>query len=406
MSSSRPDAVIVAAARTPIGTANKGTLAATSAFDLAEFAVAGTIERAGLPADLYDDLILGEVMQGGGNIARHTAVRLGLTRVPGLAQNRQCASALVSIQTAAAEIRAGMERAVLAGGTESLSLTPSVHRRVPGTWDFEQERWMSPSHPPTAEAPAFDMSITVGWNTARIAGISREDMDAWALRSHQRAVAAIDEGRFTDEIIPVKVTRADGETVVFDTDEHPRRGTTAEKLAALPVLHPEIDGFTITAGNSSGLNDGAAVLALTADDLAAELGQSPLAVVRGWSTVGVDPVETGLAPVTAIPEALRRAGIAITDVDLFEINEAFASMCVATIRRLDLDPAAVNVSGSGIGLGHPIAATGARMVTTLVHELRRRGGGIGVAALCAGGGMGSALVVEVLPLTVPPQTTL
>jgi acetyl-CoA C-acetyltransferase len=399
VSSSRPEAVIVAATRTPIGTAYKGTLAATSAFELAEFAVAGAVERAGLPADLYDDLVLGEVMQGGGNIARHTAVRLGLTRVPGLAQNRQCASALASIQTAAAEIRAGMERAVLAGGAESLSLTPSVHRRVPGTKDFERERWMSPSHPPTDEAPAVDMSITVGWNTARLAGITREDMDAWALESHRKAIAAIDENRFADELLPIKVTRPDGETVVFDTDEHPRRGTTAEKLAALPVLHPEIDGFSITAGNSSGLNDGAAVLALTADDLAAEHGLTPLAVVRSWATVGVDPIETGLAPVQAISEAVRRTGLTVGDVDLFEINEAFASMCVATVRELGLEPATVNVSGSGCSLGHPIAATGARMVTTLVHELRRRGGGIGVAALCAGGGMGSALVVEVFPGT-------
>jgi acetyl-CoA C-acetyltransferase len=318
-----------------------------------------------------------------------------MTSVPGLAQNRQCASGLSAVITAAADIRAGMGRAVIAGGTESLSLTPSVHQRIPGTRDFDPARWMSPSHQPTETAPAIDMSITVGWNTAQIAGVSREEMDAWAAESHRKAVAAIDGGRFEDEIVPVKVTRVDGTEVVFGVDEHPRRDTTAEKLAGLKVLHPEIEGFSITAGNSSGLNDGAAAVALLADDFARQEGVEALALVRGWASVGVDPVRTGLAPVEAIMMALARSGTALGDVDLFEINEAFASMCVATTRALDIDPATVNVNGSGCSLGHPIAASGARMITTLVHELRRRGGGIGVAALCAGGGMGSAIVLDV-----------
>lgn len=390
----RPDAVIVSACRTAIGTAYKGTLAATPVTDLAEAAVAAAVERSGLPAGAFEDLVLGEVLAGGGDIARHTAVRLGMTSVPGLAHNRQCASSLAAVSTAAAEIRSGMERAVLAGGAESLSTSPVVYRRIPGTRDHEPEPWMSPSHPATPEAPAFDMSITVGWNTARSAGISREDMDAWAVRSHANAVAAIDEGRFDDEIIPVKVSRLDSETVEFAIDEHPRRDTTMERLARLKPIHPEIEGFSITAGNSSGLNDGAAVLALTSDTFAAAEGLAPLAVVRGWASVGVEPADTGLAPQQAIPLALRRAGIGLVDVTLFEINEAFASMCVAAVRGLDLDPEAVNVSGSGCSLGHPIAASGARMLTTLVHELRRRGGGIGVAAMCAGGGMGSAVVIE------------
>jgi acetyl-CoA C-acetyltransferase len=241
------------------------------------------------------------------------------------------------------------------------------------------------------------MSITVGWNTARIAGISREDMDRWALESHQKAIAAIDEGRFVDEIVPVTVTRPDGQTIDFEVDEHPRRDTSMERLAALPVLHPEIPGFSITAGNASGLNDGAAVVALVSGELAAQRGLVPLGRIRSWASVGVDPVQTGLAPVAAIEQALGRAGLSTRDVALFEINEAFASMCVATVRALELDPARVNVSGSGCSLGHPIAASGARMVTTLVHELRRRGGGIGVAALCAGGGMGSAVVIDLRP---------
>jgi acetyl-CoA C-acetyltransferase len=230
------------------------------------------------------------------------------------------------------------------------------------------------------------MSITVGWNAATKAGVSREEMDAWALRSHRNAITAIDEGRFKEEIVPIETPHG-----LFSVDEHPRRDTSMEKLAALKPLHPEIEGFSITAGNACGANDGAAVLTIASD----RLGLPALATVRSWASVGVDPAITGLAPVEVIPKALARAGLSISDVDLFEINEAFASMCVATIKMLDLDPDTVNVDGSGCSLGHPVAATGARMLVTLVHELRRRGGGIGVAAMCAGGGMGSATVIEV-----------
>jgi acetyl-CoA C-acetyltransferase len=232
----------------------------------------------------------------------------------------------------------------------------------------------------------MDMSITVGWNAAVKAGVTREEMDAWALRSHRNAVRASDEGRFDDEIIPVMTSRG-----LFAADEHPRRDTSLEKLASLKPLHPEIEGFSITAGNACGANDGAAALVVASD----RLGLPALATVRAWASVGVDPAETGLAPVQAIPKALGRAGLTAADVGLFEINEAFAAMCVATVRLLGLDPDRVNVNGSGCSLGHPVAATGARMLVTLVHELRRRGGGLGVAAMCAGGGMGSAVVIEV-----------
>jgi acetyl-CoA C-acetyltransferase len=245
---------------------------------------------------------------------------------------------------------------------------------------------MSPSHPETEDAPAFDMSITVGWNAAVKAGVTRTEMDEWALGSHRKAIAAIDEGRFKEELLPIETPHG-----LFDTDEHPRRDTTLEKLASLKVLHPEIEGFSITAGNACGANDGAAVLTIASD----QLGLPALATIRSWASVGVDPAFTGLAPVEAIPKALKRGGLSVSDVDLFEINEAFAAMCVATIKLLNLDPDIVNVSGSGCSLGHPVAATGARMLVTLVHELRRRGGGIGVAAMCAGGGMGSATVIEV-----------
>jgi acetyl-CoA C-acetyltransferase len=239
------------------------------------------------------------------------------------------------------------------------------------------------------------MSITVGWNAAVQAGVSREEMDAWALRSHQRAVAAIDAGAFVDEIVPVEVARRDGTTVTFAVDEHPRRDSSLEKLASLKVIHPEIEGFSITAGNSSGRNDGAAALVVADAAVASAAGVAPLAVVRAWASVGVPPGETGLAPVLAIPKALGRAGLDIGDVDLWEINEAFAAMCIGTVRQLGIDDALVNVVGSGCSLGHPVAMTGARMVMSLTHELRRRGGGVAVAAMCAGGGMGTAVVLDV-----------
>ncbi|WP_406358194.1 thiolase family protein [Streptomyces sp. NBC_00658] len=384
------EAVILAACRTAIGTAFKGSLAETSAHELAHTVITEVVRRAAIDPALLDDIVLGEVMQGGGDLARHAAIRAGLLSVPGLAHQRQCASSLSAIQTAAAGIRAGMDRAVIAGGAESVSTAPALRQRIPGTQDW-QDPWMPPSHPSTPEAPADDMSITVGWNTARLKDVSRQDMDAWALRSHQRAVRAIDEGRFAEEIVPVTVRNAAGDSFVFSTDEHPRRNTSMERLAALKPLHPEIPGFSITAGNSSGINDAAAALVLASGELAERESLRPIGVVRSWASVGV---ETGLAPAKAIPKALERAGLRLGDVELFEINEAFAAMCVATTRILGIDPAIVNISGSGCSLGHPVAATGARMVTTLLNDLRRRGGGIGVAALCAGGGMGSALVVE------------
>ncbi|WP_181781200.1 thiolase family protein, partial [Pseudonocardia pini] len=279
-------------------------------------------------------------------------------------------------------------------GTHSSSTNPQARRRIPGTDDVA-DPWSSPSHVSTPEAPADDMTILVGWNTATLAGVSRADMDAWALRSHERALAAIDEGRFADEIVPVKVTGRDGTVSVFDVDEHPRRGSTIEKLAGLKVLHPEIEGFSITAGNSSGINDAASAVVVASSDLAAEHGIAPLATIRSWASVGVDPSETGLAPIGAIRKALDRAGLTVADVDLWEINEAFASVPIAATRELGLDEEKVNPFGSGCSLGHPIAATGSRMVATLAHELRRRGGGTAVASMCAGGGMGSALVLTV-----------
>jgi len=375
-----PEAVIVSALRTPIGTATKGTLRDTTAYDLAHHVVSEA--AAGLGSAQVDEVILGEGLYGGGVVARHAAITAGLTTVPGLANNRHCAAGQAAVQSAAAGVRAGMDQLIIAGGVNSASTSPRSRIQVDGEW----VDWFPPTHPDRPDAPNLDMSITVGWNAAVKAGVRREEMDAWALRSHRNAIAAIDEGRFKEEIVPIETPHG-----LFSVDEHPRRDTSMEKLAALKPLHPEIEGFSITAGNACGANDGAAVLTVASD----RLGLPALATVRAWASVGVDPAATGLAPVEAIPKALARARLSLSDVDLFEINEAFASMCVATVKLLDLDPDRVNVNGSGCSLGHPIAATGARVLVTLVHELRRRGGGIGVAAMCAGGGMGSATVIEV-----------
>jgi len=393
------DAVIVSAARTAIGTARRGSLVDLDAFDLAKYAVQEALKRSGIPVDDVDDIVLGEVLQGGGDIARYIAVELGMLEVPGLAHNRHCASSLASVQSAAASIKAGMDRVVIAGGAESLTQSPQVFKKQKGSYSGVMP-WLSPSHRATPEAPDRDMSITVGWNTAQKCDISREEQDEWAYHSHMRAIAATDEGRFRDEIFGVEVPArpgngVGGETRVFDVDEHPRRDTTLEKLAALPVLHPEIPGFSITAGNASGINDASCAMVLCDADYASANGLEPLAVVRAWASAGVPPADTGLGPTVAVPKALARAGLDTKDVALVEINEAFASMAVASSRILGFSHDIVNVNGSGCSLGHPVAATGARMVTTLIHELRRRGGGIGVATMCAGGGMGSATVIEV-----------
>jgi acetyl-CoA C-acetyltransferase len=387
------DAVVVSTARTAIGTAFKGTLADVDAFALGTHVVAEAVRRSGVDPALVDDVVLGESLYGGGDIARYVAIEAGLEHVAGVAHNRHCASGLAAVTTAAATVRAGMDRVVIAGGAQSSSTSPRSTRRIPGTDDWSD--WFSPTHRDRPEAPNMDMSITVGWNAAVAAGVTRDEMDAWALRSHQRAVAGIDAGSFADEIVPIEVTHRDGTRSTFAVDEHPRRDTSMDKLASLKPLHPEIEGFSITAGNACGANDGAAALVIADRDLAEAGGHEPLATVRAWASVGVAPERTGLAPTIAIPKALDRAGLTVDDVALWEINEAFASMCVATTRILGIDEGIVNVLGSGCSLGHPVAMTGARMVVTLIHELRRRGGGTGVAAMCAGGGMSSAVVLDV-----------
>jgi acetyl-CoA C-acetyltransferase len=389
------DAVIVAAARTPIGTARKGSLLDVTTFELARYAAGEALKRSGIPAGDVDDMQMGESLQGGGCVARYAAIELGLIEVPGLALNRHCASGMGAVQGAAASIIAGMDTVAIAGGSESMSTTPTTMKRTPYTDDWAQ--WMSPSHPEQPDAPAFDMSITVGLNTAKALGLTRQDCDEWAVRSHQRAIQAIDEGRFEEEIIPIEVKMRDGSTKIFSLDEHPRRDSTMEKMSSLKPLHPEIEGFPITAGNASGLNDGAAAMMIVSSDYAKANGLTPMAKIVSWASTGTNPRDTGLGPILSIPKALDRAGLQVSDVNLAEINEAFASVPVAACRQLGLSEDITNVSGSGCSLGHPVACTGARMIITTMYELRRRGGGIGLASMCAGGGMGSTTVFEVYP---------
>ena len=299
------------------------------------------------------------------------------------------------MQIASAGIRAGMDHVVVAGGTESLSTSPQVSK--PTERGGAAELWMSPSHPETPDAPACDMSITVGENTAREMGLTRQDVDAWALYSTENALRSIDEGAFEAEIVPVSVTGPDGEQRMFSVDEHPRRGSSMESLAALPVLHPEIEGFTVTAGQRGRAQrrrrrGGGHVERLRRARTASRRWRG---CCRGRRS-GSSRARTGLGPTLAIPKALDRIGMSIDDIDLWEINEAFCSVPVAASRKLGIPQEIMNVNGSGASLGHPIACTGARMVVTMVNELHRRGLTFGCVSMCAGGGMGSALILEAL----------
>ncbi len=386
-------AVIVSAVRTAVGTARKGALANTPAEVLAATVLKAAVERSGFaPAEL-DDIILAESLYGGGAVARYAAVELGWMHVAGMAMNRHCAGSLSAVGLAAATVLSGMERVMIAGGVNSSSLSPRLQQRDVATGEMKD--WFPATHPDSKDAPNRDMSITVGWNAAQEAGLTREGMDAWALRSHQRAIAAIDAGHFEAEIVPVRVRNAEGVEFGFKVDEHPRRDTTMEKLAGLKVLHPEIPGFSITAGNASGANDAASALVVTTDAIAKAEGKPIQAKILGWTSLGIDPRRTGASVPPTVEKLLKRTGVALKDIKLWEINEAFASVPLVACRVLGLDEESVNISGSGCSLGHPIGASGGRMLTTLINDLKRRGGGLGVAAMCAGGGQAGAVLIKV-----------
>jgi acetyl-CoA C-acetyltransferase len=385
------DAVIVSAVRTPIGEAGK-SLASVPAWDLAEVACREAIDRAGIDPAVFDDVIIGETVGGGGNAGRYVGLKVGVPReVPGYTVIRACATGLEAVIQAATGIWAGVGEAFLAGGTESMSQQPWLQRRTPTAYSRKPPEYFIPLTHPLDMAP-FSVGLNTGENVAEKFGITRADQDEWALQSHRRAVAAIDEGRFAKEIVPVSVPQRKAPPVLFETDERPRRDTSLEKLATLPPAYKEAG--TVTAGNASGLNDAAAALVVTSAGKAETLGLTPRAVIRGWGSVGVDPMYTGTGPIDAVPKALKRAGITQDEVDLIELNEAFAAMTVACVRELGLDPDKVNVNGGAVALGHPVGCTGARLLVTLLHELERRDGRYGVATMCAGGGLGSAAVIE------------
>jgi acetyl-CoA C-acetyltransferase len=383
------DVVIVSAVRTPIATAYKGSLIGVDAYELARVAISAAVERSGVDPSKIEDIGFGESMQGGGNLGRYAAISAGLTNLPGVATQRWCASGMAGTQWIAANIAAGMIDCGIGGGAESMSTAPAGSKPGP---DGQPAMWLPPANPDDPDAPTFNMAHTVGDNTARMAGVTREEADEWAYRSHMDAIRAIDEGRFDNEIVPVALPGG-GE---FSVDEHPRRNSSLEKLATLPILNPMLEGAITTAGNASGLNDAAAALVLCSREFAEANGLKPLAAIRGWASAALSAPETGLSPSVALPKALDKAGIGIDQLSSVEINEAFASVTVAATKTLGLDREIVNVNGSGCSLGHPIACTGARMIVTMINELERSGGQYGAVAMCAAGGMGSATIIEKL----------
>lgn len=389
------EAVIVSIARTAVGKAKKGSLAQTRADDLGRTVLEAVVARApGLRKEEVEDVIIGCAMpegEQGLNFARIMSLYAGFpSTVPALTINRFCSSGLQSIAFAAERIMLGHADVVIAGGVESMSHVPMTGFKV------------SPNPRIVEEMP--EVYIAMGHTAENVAsrfGVSREDQDAFAASSHAKAAKAIAEGRFKDEIVPVTVEwksvddqgKKQTKTWTFDTDEGVRPDTTPDILAKLKPAFTQ--GGTVTAGNASQMSDGAAAAVLMSKERADALGLKPLAAFRSFALAGVDPEIMGVGPVEAIPKALRMAGIGLDDVKLFEINEAFASQCVHVIRELGIDEGKVNVNGGAIALGHPLGCTGAKISATLIHELRRRGGGCGVVSMCIGGGMGAAGVFEV-----------
>ncbi len=388
------DAVIVSAVRTPIGKAPRGQFRFARPDDLAATVLRAALDRApGLDAAQVDDVILGCAMpeaEQGMNVARIASLRAGIPHgASAVTVNRFCASGLEAIASAVDRIRGGSADVVLAGGTESMSLVPMGGHKI------------SPN--PSLVASYPDVYLTTGLvaeNHARDYGIAREAQDAFALESHRRATAAQDAGLFADEIVAVGTTRvaaagslarASGQVLVAD-DEGPRRDTSLEALGKLQPAF-KVKG-TVTAGNSSQMSDGAAAVIVTSAASAEELGLRPIARLVAYATAGVEPERFGIGPVPAVRKVLKRAGLTLGDIDLIELNEAFASQVLACARDLELDLATVNVNGGAIALGHPLGCTGARLTVTLLHELARRGGRLGIVTMCVGGGMGAAAVFE------------
>ena len=396
------EAWIVEAARTPIGRYG-GALATVRPDDLAALVLRAVVDRAGLAPALVEDVILGCANQAGEDnrdVARMAVLLAGFpVEVGGLTVNRLCGSGLQAINSAAHAIAVGDGDVFIGGGVESMTRAPYVMAKAGAAWERGSRELQDTTlgwrflNPKLAERYyPYSMGETAE-NVAERYGIGRERQDAFALESQRRAVTAIEAGRFEDQIVPVEVAGSRGQTTVIDRDEHPRSDSSPESLARLkPAFKP--DGGSVTAGNSSGINDGAAAVLLVEADRACALGLTPLARVVATAIAGVDPAIMGIGPVPATRKALERAGIGVADLDLIELNEAFASQSLACMDELDLDPARVNVNGGAIALGHPLGMSGARMITMLTHELRRTGGRYGLATMCIGVGQGIATVIE------------
>jgi 3-oxoadipyl-CoA thiolase len=392
------EALIISAVRTPVGRAG-GVLADVRPDDLAAIAIRGCLDRVGFDPERLDDVILGCVNQAGEdnrNVARMAALLAGLPiTVPGQTVNRLCGSGLQAVASAAQAIKAGEGDAFVAGGVESMTRAPYVMLKSGTPWNREVPvvadstvgwRFVNPRMNP-------DWTISLGMTAEKVArqyGITREEQDAFALESQRRAGAAIRDGVFRNEIVPVEIRRKRGDPVVVCVDEHPRPDTTPANLAALRSAFAA-DG-SVTAGNASGINDGASALLLVSE--AAVSGAPPLARVVASAVAGVDPSVMGLGPVPATLKVLKRAGLRAGQMDLVELNEAFASQAIACMRDLDLDPACVNVYGGAIALGHALGSSGSRMLATLVHALHRRNARYGLATMCIGVGQGIAVIVE------------
>jgi len=398
------EAWIVSAVRTPVGRYG-GALARVRPDDLAALVIKAAVERSNVPPDAIDDVIMGCANQAGEdnrNVARMSALLAGLpVEVPGQTVNRLCGSGLQAINSAAHAIMVGDGDVFVAGGVESMSRAPYVMAKPEVPFDrgnremYDTTLGWRFTNPKLAEMyPPFSMGET-GENVADGRQVSREEQDAFALRSHRRAIAAIEEGRFQNQIVPVMVPQRRGEPVVVDRDEHPRPDTSMEALARLRPAFRQ--GGTVTAGNSSGINDGASATVVVEKGYAREHGIKPMARVLATAVAGVDPAVMGLGPIPATRKALERAGLEIDDLDLIELNEAFASQSIAVMRELGLDPEKTNVNGGAIALGHPLGMSGARLMTMLAHELERRGGRFGLATMCIGVGQGIATVIERIP---------
>jgi acetyl-CoA C-acetyltransferase len=388
------DAVIVSAARTPVGRF-LGALGPIAAPRLGAIAIAAAVERAGLDPAAVDEVLMGNVLSAGlgQNVARQAAVAAGVpTSVPATTVNKLCGSGLKTVALAAQAVRAGDAEIVVAGGTENMTAAPYLLERAREGYRLGDGAVIDSMQRDGLECAICNLSMgETAENIVDEYAIGRDDQDAFAAESQARAARAIADGAFDDEIVPVGVPQRRGDPVVVDRDEHPRE-TDVEQLATLrPAFRP--DG-TVTAGNASGINDGAAATVVMSADRAAALGIAPMATIRSYASSGVDPRIMGMGPVGAVSTALERAGLAVADLHLIELNEAFAAQSLAVCRQLGLPPEVTNVHGGAIALGHPIGASGARVLTTLLYGMARRGARLGLAALCIGGGQGIAMVVE------------